>query len=414
MTQVSYNLKDLLHHWGQKERILPIGNEAMKARIFAALRTQNTVQPERRRFRYPWRIAFVCGGLSILFFVTQGFYLNRLTSADHGLNPAGYGYDAASKVGYQRSSSGEISANDLGVVYGAYTGLSAREVTAGGIVGEIVGGAAKSIGRYFTQASPFDTREYLKTDYHAEIKTRQVQKKATRAQTIVRGHGGRVDNSSSDSKYARIEFVLPKSEMESFKDELKELAASPRFMAEIINSRNLLPEKTVIEQNTASSQSALADSQKQRQDLVVSHNTKVASLKQQLSYTANSINKLKKEFTTSTERQQEIAVAVSNLSTEQRRLNQLLANENAQYQKKRNEIDARIKNEQEQLVFLDQQDRQLINNVETVQGSISIEWISGWGVLALYVPYYRTFIFIAIIALIIYLLYGRRRRFELV
>ena len=65
-----------------------------------------------------------------------------------------------------------------------------------------------------------------------------------------------------------------------------------------------------------------------------------------------------------------------------------------------------------QLEALGQQDSALTENVETVQGSVSVQWIGIWETFTLYVPaFWLVVIFGAII--IFYFLFGRRQALEL-
>src|SRR3989344_2247972 len=59
---------------------------------------------------------------------------------------------------------------------------------------------------YGGEVSATDTREFLKMDYNAQIKTRDVQGLVRQTETIVRGNDGRVDRTTSASKYGYVGF----------------------------------------------------------------------------------------------------------------------------------------------------------------------------------------------------------------
>ena len=228
---------------------------------------------------------------------------------------------------------------------------------------------------------------------------------------MVRGYGGRLDNFSSGDKSAYINFVIPKSSLEAFRNELKDLVPA-RFLTENIGAQNLLPEKRLIESQTESVDKTKIALEQERAALVSRHEAIVNSLRRQLNATAKNISALKLETATTTERQQEIAASLAQLSVRQSQLKKALAQENYQYGNNLKSLDARLKEMDYQLEALGQQDSALTENVETVQGSVSVQWIGIWETFTLYVPaFWLVVIFGAII--IFYFLFGRRQALEL-
>src|SRR3989344_3583204 len=68
-----------------------------------------------------------------------------------------------------------------------------------------------------------DTREFLKTSYAGQIKTRQVGEIVNDVKNAVRDVEGRVDSLNSSEKYGRVTFVVPKSRFEEFRSAVESL-----------------------------------------------------------------------------------------------------------------------------------------------------------------------------------------------
>lgn len=260
-----------------------------------------------------------------------------------------------------------------------------------------------------------DSREYLKVYYRANIQTRKVDLIANRAQTTVRGYGGRIDSSSLNQRSAYISFIVPKKSFEAFKTELKSLVGA-RFITENLDSQNLLPQKVNIEDQTKTASSSLADYQSQKKNLTDKHNQTMAGYQSQISYYSNQVWNAQQELnqTTSTARQAELRSQISSANANWSRIKKLMDSANSDYNKKAAALDSQIKTQQTQLVSLKTQDTNLIDNVETVQGMISVNWISYGGIVQLYVPFYRWLIAGAMLIVILAAVFGRGRSFETV
>ncbi|MCR4281378.1 MAG: hypothetical protein NUV88_03550, partial [Candidatus Kaiserbacteria bacterium] len=89
-------------------------------------------------------------------------------------------------------------------------------------------------------------------------------------------------------------------------------------------------------------------------------------------------------------------------------LNQQITNENSSYASQLKNADANIKYAQDWQTAVKTQDKALLDNVATVSGSVSIQWVSLWEMAQLYLPgYWIPFIF-AVLAFLS-LLHDRRR-----
>ena len=97
-----------------------------------------------------------------------------------------------------------------------------------------------------SSSSISDTREFMKTSYSGNIKTRDVKNISRDIRGIIRDMDGRIDNEDISEKYGRIDFVIPKSNLDDFRDEIESLVHA-KLYTETTSSQNLLNEKKSID-----------------------------------------------------------------------------------------------------------------------------------------------------------------------
>ena len=226
-----------------------------------------------------------------------------------------------------------------------------------------------------------DTREFLKTYYSAQLKTRDVPGLTRRVETTVRGYGGRIDSQSSSEKYGFVSFALPEGKYEAFRTELEGMVGS-RFIKVDISSQNLLSQKVSIEEQQEQADKNLADYKTARATLTSSHTSAVKALQAKIDATTDSAVKAE--------------------------LTKQLAYENSRYTSQLQSIDANIKYATEWQKAVQTQDKKLLESVATVTGTVSLQWISLWDMLQLYLPGYWVPTIFALLTLAS-LYYDRRR-----
>ncbi|MDO8582232.1 MAG: hypothetical protein Q7S16_05170 [bacterium] len=358
-------MNDKLHHllqkWGQGQRRMPENNDSEKIRALNTLHIAEQKVAVQSPVRIPW-LALTCTGLAVLI-----FFIQKAPSPTRTAQVASISEGASLKS----VSSGFNSV-------GFSSGLSAQEPSA-------MQKISRNFADYFQPTPASDTREFLKTDYRTTMKTRNIETLGNRIQTIVRGYGGRIDSASIQTRTAYISFVVPKKTFDAFKAELKTLVPE-RFMTESIATQNLLPEKRLIEEKTDMMSGLLAEHKKNRDALEAQHHETATALQRQLYGVVAEMKALRAEVTIDPTRQKQIATRLTTLQSDERRINRNLANENMQYNSKRVMLDAQIKDAEDQLTNLDTRDQVLGNTVETVQGSITIDWISIPKIIGLYMP----------------------------
>jgi hypothetical protein len=131
----------------------------------------------------------------------------------------------------------------------------------------------------------------------------------------------------------------------------------------------------------------------------------------------NSINSevttLKAEYKIATPvRQAEILNKINQLQVEIGNLESEIINENRNYQTKIGGVDTRIKYGQENLKYIETRDSNLIDDVATVNGSISLQKINLWNVADTYTPGPLLAWILLGLAIISYLWYRRSMKEE--
>jgi hypothetical protein len=227
-----------------------------------------------------------------------------------------------------------------------------------------------------------DTREFLKIYYNASMRTRDVPVLTSRVETTVRGYNGRIDQESSSSQYGSVSFAVPQSKFDAFRAELEGLVGS-RFLTLNISSQNLLSQKVSIEAQQKQADTTLADYKASRQKVVNAHAVAVQSLQGKIDADAAQLAILRAEPSTP-----QILAQIQTVSDEWTALKKQLVNENASYTTQLSNADANIKYAQDWQTAVQTQDQTLLDNVATVTGTISIQWISLWDIALLYLPGY--------------------------
>lgn len=259
---------------------------------------------------------------------------------------------------------------------------------------------------YYKEDVPVtDTREFLKVYYNANMRTRDVQGLTRSVVTTVRGYDGRIDQESSSPQYGSVSFVVSQSKYDAFRGELESLVGS-RFLTVNISSQNLLPQKQSIEEQQKQADTSLADYKTARQNIVSAHTSTLKSLQSQIDAISSRLAVLRAQTQT-----YDIQVQIQSLSNDLYALNQQLANENASYSAQLKNADANIKYAQDWQKAVQTQDQNLLDNVATVNGTVSIQWISLWEMAQLYLPGYWIPAIFAALAFLSYL--RDRRRFGL-
>lgn len=396
-------ISDSFARWGKKEQKLPANNDTLKQNILNAVRPTMT-ETTKSKFRFRWVFMTLVPALAILLMI------------QYNKTPTAY----ESSTSYLEKSS-LSDTGDLGSM-----GMTASNL---GLKQEENSFLEKVVDKismprtepmmiappdYYNESKDItDTREYLKTNFSLRISTRKVEKNYTRIKTIIRGHGGRIDDSKLTQKYASLNFVVPKSSYDDFAEEVKSLFPE-KFITLSENTTNLLGQKQNIEEQTESTSALLEDLEQHHESLVKTHTEKVASLEKEI----NRLNGIVYSFiqqrknipVTNTVEIQKINDQINYYTRLHKTQNQLLNEENNFYYNSIFQLDQQITAEENRLTELNNQNTNLLNNVETVDGTITIQWVNLFEIVNLYIPVYKTIIIVCILIIIGYFLFGRKQK----
>ena len=250
-----------------------------------------------------------------------------------------------------------------------------------------------------------DTREFLKTSYSADIKTRNVKSALRDVKSAVRVASGRIDNLNENEKYGYVSFVIPKINFENFKDEIESIT-NEKLIVENISSENLLGQKQNIEEQNKNATDSLLTLQQQKKDLTSKH--------------TQSINKFESNITELESKLVQIDLILPRISDSvqitalqgQRntitgaidQLKQQLLLENSSYNTKNQNLKNQIDSVNGELSGIAKQDTNFTNNIETVNGSIRVEWVSLWQLVKVFSPIHPTIIIVILVIIIWYIL----------
>ena len=345
-------MNEIVKKWGQKQRSLDLPrNDELKKEIFSRYSPSSSPAP-RLRSRIPW-LSLALAGVAVVVFFLSAKPITPVVYKDASAPTASGGYQVPAE---------NSMAPDRGDSF-----------------------LEKILPNPQYDAPITDTREFLKTNYYSTIRSRHVIEQAGRVQTIIRGFGGRVDSQSSSEKSGYISFAVPADKFELFRSEIKSLARG-KFYIEQTYSENFLPQKQSIEEQQGQISSDLGRLYTEREVLQASHQKTVANLQYQVNTTAKELAALRAEVTDDPVRRAQIDARVSELVKQENNLRTRLANENRDYQNKISSLEAQIKNTEDDLARVQREDQNLVDNIATVNGTISLNWISIWELVDLYVP----------------------------
>ncbi len=250
-----------------------------------------------------------------------------------------------------------------------------------------------------------DTREFLKVSYSAQIQTRDVADKVKDVKNAVRDAEGRIDNFSSSEKYGYVSFVVSKDKFDQFKDEVEALTHKKMY-TENVSSQNLLGQKQGIEQQGESIATRLAQLEKQKKDMDTQHASRAASLQSDLVGVRAQISAVVKKWedsNSSSERAQ-LKKEESDLRQREASLSSSLSQENKTYTTNSNSLVAQIAQQKQNQDGNIKQDIQFGNNIETVTGSVNVNWVSYWEMAKIFSPVHPAIIIIILALGLLYFL----------
>jgi hypothetical protein len=378
-------IEQLLAEWGARHRSMPAQSTILKTEIMNRLPVgEGSVAEHRTRSGLPW-FSIALTGLAVLAFVV-------LTPRTREIATQG--------ISMNQSTSTSLFAPQMDSDFGGQAfGRSATK-------------SEESIAPYppsgNNQIPSTDDREFLKTDYSASARSRHPGELSERLQTIVRGYGGRIDSASSAEKSGYVQFVLPADKLEAFRQEAR-LVVGGRFLDEHLQTENLLSQKIGIESLAENVEKVLVDLHANKDQLIARHEQTVKDLQAQIAANTKERQRLVAQSNQYPDQAPSLQSRIAQLDRERASLHSRLANENTSYENQLAYADTQIKNAEQERDALAKQDTQLLNNVATVRGTISISWMSVWGWIDEYVPLRWSVPALLILAAIVVYAYHRRK-----
>ncbi|PIP68873.1 hypothetical protein COW91_02490 [Candidatus Nomurabacteria bacterium CG22_combo_CG10-13_8_21_14_all_32_8] len=347
------NISEVFKKWGERNQKVPENNLSLKNEILEKVpfaREEIEIKKEKRSL--PW-VSIGFASIAILFMLGSSIFTSESGT-----------FNKNNTVIEYRTPSSSFDLNDI-----------------------LYEDKKQIIPTWNVDGTPInDSREFLKTNYNATLLTRKIENKKTQIEIIVRGLGGRIDSSNGNKKYSNIVFAIPVDKFEIFRMEIKNLGWEKLF-SENISSLNLLPEKQSIEESQKWVVNEFTTLKSERNQIVKNHTSVISGLSLRLRSIDQEISILQYELqTANADRRYQIESRLSQLSSEKNNILNEQANENKNYQIKLNSIDIRIKNTQNELKNLGLKDQKLMDNVATINGNISLRWVSLWEMGELYIP----------------------------
>lgn len=374
MIRFHRTIHDVLSAWGMSQRALPPRADALKEEILS--RITFTVQTESvAPWRLPWLSFELAVAAVIIFILSPSWSVSRPT-----------GFAPFTKK------------------------QSAVEELYDSAKGRVMLPVSPAIPE---RGSITDTREFMKTDYQARLRTREIATAWQRAQTLVRGMGGRVDSANISEHSAYIDFAIPVDKLDGFRNELRTIVPLARFFTENISSQNLLSEKRAIESQSDKIISRLAGFRSERSALTNAHRGIVSKIQSQLAALSAELTKLRSIKTDNAAEQIKNAARKQELIKEENALRVRLKKENSSYNSKVSILNSQIGDAENQANRLSEQDQDLRDTVATVVGTVAIERINVWQIIGLYLPGSWLSWFLLATAIVIYLYHRRRNQLVL-
>ncbi|MDO8462686.1 MAG: hypothetical protein Q7S96_00220 [bacterium] len=375
------NFHDRLKRWGASQRRAPERNDALKA---AALQH---VRPSAKRARVtaPLRLPFLplaLAGTAViaLLVVSRTSYVATYQADTNGVRTS----DSALGLG--------IAGPELSTEHWSQAPYSEFE----------------PIPRPPDKAPIVDDRELLRTDYRATMRTRRVQEDGQRVQTIIRGHGGRIDQLSLNERYGSVSFALPEDELPALRDELRGMVRTP-FLTESFHAENLLPQQQGLEQREQSITSQITELTQQLDEITTTSEHTVASLTAQLRTVRAALTDARDSAPTTTAAIVAKQERITALEQEERTLDIRIASVRKDFMRQRAELERNIADYQATLDQNGTAQQDIRNTVATVRGTITLQQITYTGMVRTYLTMYWLATLLGVLAILTFIRKFRAR-----
>jgi chromosome segregation ATPase len=213
-------------------------------------------------------------------------------------------------------------------------------------------------------------------------------------------------------KYGYVSFVIPKSKLDDFRDEI-EAITHKKLYTENTSSQNLLNQKQNIEERTDLTNKSLSDLQSEKSKADAEYKKEIASLQAQLKEITLTAQTTKGQLdakqsavdgTPEYSEKKMLAYNYDALSGQIASLKNYIAEKNTKYTQNKNRLDSAIGQFNNQLGEIKKDDKAFAENIETVNGSVSIQWVSLWQLAKVFSPIHPIIIILLLVIIVWYIL----------
>ncbi|MCB9809096.1 hypothetical protein H6776_01730 [Candidatus Nomurabacteria bacterium] len=234
----------------------------------------------------------------------------------------------------------------------------------------------------FLENNVTDNREFIKISYNGNIKTRKVTYMTEEAMDIIRRLGGRIDSFNSDNKYGYVSFILPKSRFEDFRDDIAELA-HPKLYTEKISGQNMLDQKIALEQEEQQIIKNLASLLDSQEYLENTSSQRIARLDREIAGAQDRIALLRDtliEVADGTNEHTQLRSYIDQYQQQLTTLRQARNQEKVNFAQENTMLVNRVSGTHGELADNEDAQQTLLDDVETVEGNLSINYQSRWNI----------------------------------
>lgn len=225
-----------------------------------------------------------------------------------------------------------------------------------------------------------DTRSFMKMAYSALFYTRDVREVVDAAEGRILAAEGRIDTLNKSEMYGVISFVVAKDKFEGLRGELEGLV-HVKLYDETISSQNLLGQKQNIETRTNAATTSLAELETTLANVESQYNAKLSKSTIELNKMQRRLDEIRSLLSTTDKDSEaynsliaEDAVQVKNIA----QYRSAMSAEAATYGAERNRLQTQLAQANTTVTALEDEDQDFVNNVETVNGTLTVRKVSWW------------------------------------
>lgn len=257
---------------------------------------------------------------------------------------------------------------------------------------------------YNQNPSIADTRSFEKMSYSASIKTRTVEDVARKVKLLIKGVGGRVDSSNISTNYASFSFVVPKSEFDDFEQQVRTYTKA-KLYSQSVSSQNKLSEKQALERNQSETKGVITSLTTQQQKVKDTYTLDLSRINSQLAAEMSELKSVQAQLALATTTNELTNLLMQAQERNTNTINGLYtsrSNLTAKFKADMSNLGASITQQNNVLEDLAKTTENFLDDIETVQGYISISYVTYFELFTIFSPINP----IVLVGLVLLLLYG--------